>query len=48
MTARVGKVQIVTDKTGQTKIVRKRGYTTKQRHLKAAREEKAWRANKTP
>jgi len=43
MTARIGKAKItITD--GRARVAPAKGYTTKQRHLKAARLERAWRS----
>lgn len=45
MTSVVGKVRVIT-KGGKTKLERKRGYTSKRAHLKAARLEKAWKGKR--
>lgn len=39
---RIGKAEVVT-KDGRARVQTAKGYATKQRHLKAARLEKAWR-----
>lgn len=44
MSSRVGKqVCVMKGEDGKTRLVRKKGYTTKRQHAKAAREERAWK-----